>query len=56
MTRTEDEGSKCRKQATDPSGLSLYYASDIHGSELCWRKFLGAAKAYGVEALIMPQP
>lgn len=44
---------KRRKQATDPSGLSLYYASDIHGSELCWRKFLGAAKAYGVEALIM---
>jgi Icc-related predicted phosphoesterase len=44
---------KRRKEATDLEGLSLYYASDIHGSELCWRKFLGAAKAYGVDALIM---
>jgi len=33
--------------------LSLYYASDVHGSEQCWRKFLGAARFYGVQALIM---
>jgi Icc-related predicted phosphoesterase len=33
--------------------LSLYYASDVHGSELCWRKFLGAGRFYGVEALLM---
>jgi Icc-related predicted phosphoesterase len=33
--------------------LSLYYASDVHGSELCWRKFLGAGRFYGVQALIM---
>jgi Icc-related predicted phosphoesterase len=33
--------------------LDLYYASDIHGSTLLWRKFLGAASFYGVEALIM---
>ena len=32
---------------------SLYYASDLHGSERCWRKFLGAGRFYGVEALIM---
>lgn len=43
-----------RKRTPDPPpGLSLYYASDLHGSELCWRKFLGAAKAYDVDALVM---
>jgi hypothetical protein len=24
----------------------LYYASDVHGSDVCWRKFLGASKFY----------
>src|SRR5262249_37492241 len=38
-------------RATDT--LSLYYASDVHGSEVCWRKFLGAGRFYGVQALIM---
>jgi uncharacterized protein len=33
--------------------LSIYYASDVHGSEVCWRKFLGAARFYGVDALVM---
>jgi uncharacterized protein len=33
--------------------LSLYYASDVHGSERCWRKFLGAGRFYKVGALIM---
>lgn len=33
--------------------VSLYYASDVHGSERCWRKFLGAGRFYGVQALIM---
>jgi uncharacterized protein len=32
---------------------SLYYASDVHGSEQCWRKFLGAGRFYGVGSLIM---
>src|SRR2546427_12536032 len=33
--------------------FALYYASDVHGSDLCWRKFLGAGRFYGVQALIM---
>jgi Icc-related predicted phosphoesterase len=33
--------------------VSLYYASDVHGAEQCWRKFLGAGRHYGVDALIM---
>ncbi len=30
-----------------------FYASDIHGSEMLWRKFINAASFYGVETLIM---
>jgi len=30
-----------------------FYASDIHGSDLLWRKFINAARFYGVEVLIM---
>jgi uncharacterized protein len=33
--------------------LRLYYASDIHGSDLLWRKFLSAAGFYEVGILIM---
>ncbi len=32
---------------------NLYYASDIHGSDVCWRKFLNAAKFYGADLLVM---
>src|ERR1700716_769819 len=46
-----------RKRAKDRDGttqtLELYYASDVHGSDQCWRKFLGAGRFYGVQALIM---
>jgi Icc-related predicted phosphoesterase len=31
----------------------LYYASDIHGSQVLWRKFLNAAGAYNAEILVM---
>jgi Icc-related predicted phosphoesterase len=31
----------------------LYYASDIHGTETLWRKFLGAAAAYRAGVLVM---
>lgn len=39
--------------STDEQTLALYYASDVHGSDQCWRKFLGAGRFYGVDALIM---
>jgi Icc-related predicted phosphoesterase len=32
--------------------LRLYYASDIHGSEKCWRKFVRAASFYKADVLI----
>jgi len=33
--------------------VRIYYAGDVHGSEKCWRKFLGAAKFYEADTLIM---
>jgi Icc-related predicted phosphoesterase len=33
--------------------MRLYYASDIHGSERLWRKFLNARSFYEVDVLIM---
>ena len=33
--------------------MRLYYASDIHGSEKLWRKFLNAASFYDVDVLVM---
>lgn len=33
--------------------MRCYYASDVHGSEVCWRKFLNAGKHYRADVLIM---
>lgn len=33
--------------------FTIYYASDFHGSDLCWRKFLRAGEFYGADALVM---
>ena len=35
------------------SSLTIYYASDIHGSELLWRKFINAGPFYKADTLIM---
>jgi len=32
---------------------SIYVVADIHGSEVCWRKFLNAAKFYGVDTVVV---
>ena len=43
-----------RKHEEDDGGVStLYYASDVHGSDQCWRKFLGAGRFYEANALVM---
>jgi Icc-related predicted phosphoesterase len=33
--------------------FQLYYASDIHGSDLLWRKFVNAGRFYEVDVLVM---
>jgi Icc-related predicted phosphoesterase len=32
---------------------SVFYASDVHGAEILWRKFVNAGKFYGVDVLVM---
>jgi Icc-related predicted phosphoesterase len=33
--------------------LRIFFATDIHGSEVCWRKFLNAGKFHKADVLIM---
>lgn len=35
------------------SRTTVFYATDVHGSERTWRKFLAAAKFYGADVLVM---
>jgi uncharacterized protein len=42
-------GKKARKER----GLRIYFATDVHGSERCFRKFLAAAKIYEADALVL---
>src|SRR5438876_5293689 len=37
----------CRREI-----VRVFYATDLHGSEMCWRKFLNAAKFYDADVLI----
>ena len=44
-----------RRRSSEDSGdkLRLYYASDIHGTEVLWRKFLHAPEIYGAPVIVM---
>src|SRR5690242_13472945 len=33
--------------------MSIFYAGDVHGSRVCWKKFINAAAHYPAEVLIM---
>ena len=46
-------GRRTEAPARAADEVTLYYASDVHGSESCWRKFLGAPKFYRAQVLIM---
>ena len=32
---------------------TILFASDVHGSEVCWRKFLNSARHFGAQVLLM---
>lgn len=42
-----------RSSASDDGSLRLYYASDIHGTEVLWRKFLHAPSVYEAPVIVM---
>ncbi|MDD5466449.1 MAG: hypothetical protein PHS96_01455 [Anaerolineales bacterium] len=33
--------------------MRFYYATDVHGSEICWKKFINSGKFYEVDTLIL---
>jgi uncharacterized protein len=44
---------KTGDQGAAEKRLLLMVASDIHGSDMCWKKFLNAAKQFDVDVLLM---
>jgi len=41
------------KRSRKPEVTRLFYAGDIHGSRVCWKKFVNAAAHYPADALVM---
>jgi Icc-related predicted phosphoesterase len=41
-----------RKRAS-PNDLVIFFATDVHGSNVCFKKFVNAAKFYGANVLIL---
>src|SRR3970040_1094155 len=33
--------------------MKLFFATDVHGSEICWKKFVSAGKFYEADVLIL---
>jgi Icc-related predicted phosphoesterase len=33
--------------------MKIYFATDVHGSEICWKKFIAASKFYDTDILIL---
>lgn len=43
-----------RKRAqSDTDGVTIFFATDVHGSEVCFRKFVAAADFYGADLLVL---
>ena len=33
--------------------MRIFFATDVHGSEICWKKFLNAGAHYGADVVIL---
>src|SRR5258708_20217704 len=42
-----------RQRGKKARALRIFFATDVHGSEVCFRKFLAAAKVYQADLLIL---
>lgn len=42
---------KRRRPSSDT--VTLFFATDLHGSEICWRKFIAAPGFYGADVLVL---
>ncbi len=41
------------KKTSRQRALRIYFATDVHGSEVCFRKFLAAARVYEADVIIL---
>jgi Icc-related predicted phosphoesterase len=44
---------RSRNRKSSGSQLTLFFATDVHGSTVCFKKFVNAAKFYGADVLIL---
>jgi uncharacterized protein len=44
---------RLRRKPDSGSDLRIFFATDVHGSTVCFKKFIGAAKFYGADVLIL---
>jgi uncharacterized protein len=54
--RPRGEGGSGGRKAGPPANrdsTTLYFATDLHGSETCFRKFVAAARFYGADLLVL---
>jgi Icc-related predicted phosphoesterase len=42
-----------RGPGKDPDATTLFFATDVHGSETCFKKFVAAARFYGADLLVL---
>jgi uncharacterized protein len=42
-----------RASRSNGDGTTIFFATDVHGSEVCFRKFVGAAAFYGADLLVL---
>lgn len=42
-----------RKRGTDTADTKIFFCTDVHGSTVCFKKFINAADFYGVKILIL---
>src|SRR5438093_7650962 len=42
-----------RRRGRNRTMLRIFYVTDIHGSEICWRKFLNAGPFYGANVVVV---
>lgn len=44
---------RSRNRRSSGSRLTLFFATDVHGSTVCFKKFINAARFYGADVLIL---
>ncbi len=42
-----------KRKADKTDTVSVFFATDLHGSEICWKKFLAAASFYKADVLVL---